>query len=211
MPDPRLSRLSAAFRDTPLSLGGRELRRPTAGTIALLMELQNPLFTAGEEGGELDDTAAMRGVIEFAWVHVAEIDELEALPLDPAELRAHVARKVRGFGMGIDFEDLQAFSASFASLRERLESAATEPAEAAPATPGKPGESPPTGLPGWSTLSEVLETPPESGTSSGTSPSSAPSSISTPPTSTTAAPSAGPAPPPATPEEEMDPMPVSSS
>lgn len=210
MSDPRLSRLAAAFRETRLTLGGRELRRPTAGSINLLMEIGNPLFAAedtGEGGGGLSDAQALRGVMEFAWIHSVEIAELEGLPLDPQEMRDHVARRVRAFGMAIDFEDLQAFASDFAALRERLEAAATEAAETGSA-PGKPAATPPTGLPAWSSPSAEQATPPASDTSFGNSPSSGLSNTSTPPTSTTAAPAAGPS---TSMEEDLDPMPAPPS
>lgn len=200
MSDPRLSHLAAAFRESPLKLGARELRRPTAGSIALLMELNNPLFTGGPDEGaadELSDTDRMRGVLEFVWVHLADLDEIDSLPLDPAALREHVARRVRRLGMEIGFEDLQQFGADFARLRERLDGAVTEAVETG--GPGKPPQATaPTGLPAWSTPSAAPETPPASDTSSGSCPSSAPSNTSTPPTSMPAPSSAGPSPAPET-------------
>lgn len=215
MPDHRTTLLAAAFRDSPLSLGGRQLRRPTAGSIDLLVQIGNPLFAGVDDDADPDteiqlkDSDAMRGVFEFAWLHSIPIEEIEALPLDPDQLTDHVRRKARAFGMGIEFDDLAEFSQQFAAVRARLESAVTQSAETGPGAPGKPGESAPTGLPAWSTPSVVPETPPASAGSSGSSPSSEPSNTTTPPASTTAPPAAGDSTP-AIPAE-IDPMPVSSS
>lgn len=210
--DSRLAQLAAAFRSTPLSIAGRELRRPTPGSIDLLLQLENPLFTAPEGdpsgGDELDisDADALRGVLEFIWIHRATVEDLENLPLDPAEMRKVVARKVRGMSLELEFEDLQEFSSRFALIRERLESTLTEPVE--DPAPGKPpGETLPTGLPPWSMPSAVPETPSASDGSSGTSPSSEPSNTSTPPRSTTATASDTCS----SPGELVDPMPLTPS
>lgn len=209
MSDPRLSTLSAAFRNTKMSIGGKEVRRPSPITVDLMVESGNPLFS-GEEGEILTDQDAMRGVMEFAWLHTAPLEEVANLPLDPAELTAAIRHRGRMFGLTVDFEDLAAFSTQFSALRERLEAAATETTGGPPPTPGKPEETPPTGLPAWSMPSAEQATPSANTGSSGSSPSSAPSNTSTPPMSTMAAPAAGNFEPLTSPAE-IDPMPMPPS
>lgn len=196
----RLSALAAAFRGLELRCGDFRLRRPTAGSISLLMDLGNPLFVE-DETEDSTGTAAMKGIFEFIWVHAADEDEV----LRGCEDHAHVRRESWKLGMAVDFSDLKEFAESFGDLKSRIEAAMVE----AGGEGESAGKSPaPTGLPAWSTPSAEPETPPESAGSSGASPSSVPSNTSTPPSSPKEESPDGPTP---TPEETSAVIPLSSS
>jgi hypothetical protein len=174
----RMSLLSDAFRASPLTFLGEPLRPVTAGTILLLMETGNPLFSDGDKA--LNESDSLLALFEFIHIHTAPEEEVVADCDTPGALK----KKARRLSMRAPLEELQAFSERFGALRTRLEAAT---AEVMPdANEGKPGAAttpPPTGSLTSSTPSEGRVIPFESATSSGSSPSSAPSNTSTPPTS----------------------------
>lgn len=173
----RMKLLADSFRAVPLTCGTMTLRPLTAGTVMLLMDTGNPLFSDQEAPTE---SALMQGIFEFIYIHTAPEDEVIADTDDPARLRS----KARALALRIGFDDLAAFTAQFEQLRARLNAASVEVLPDKEA--GKPGgattETPPTGSPSSSTLSAVPEIPPARDISSGGSPSPSPSNTSTPPT-----------------------------
>jgi len=174
----RLSLLSTAFRDVPLTVGPHTLRPITAGTVMLLMDVGNILFVESAE--EPTESQAMQALFEFMWIHIGPEAEVIRQCDDPAALRA----AARAFAMGISFEQLDSFSQQFTAIRAGLNAALVEIVpEKGDATKKPPAAMPPpTGSPPSSTPSADLETPPASTGSSGASPSPAPSNTSTPPT-----------------------------
>lgn len=175
----RLKLLSAAFRATPLRCGDLQLRPLTAGTMLLLMDLENPLFLGDAEDVDepeaLSDRESLDALFEFIWIHTAPEDEV--IRLIERELRSTIREHVRKMAMAIDFEALSEFQAGFMALMQRVTAAM---AEAIPeGEPGKPVTSP-TGSPPTSGPSAEQETPSGNIISFGGSPSSAASSSSTP-------------------------------
>jgi hypothetical protein len=174
----RLSLLSSAFRDVPLTVGSHTLRPITAGTVMLLMDVGNILFTESDE--EPTESQAMQALFEFMWIHIGPEPEVIRQCDDPAALRA----AARAFAMGISFEDLDSFSQQFATIRSGLNAALVEVVpEKGETTTKKPSEArpTPTGSPPSSTPLEAPQTHAESTGSSGASPSDAPSNTSTQP------------------------------
>jgi len=176
----RISLLSEAFRHTPLTFLGEPLRPVTAGTILLLMETGNPLFT--ESAAPLTESDSLLALFEFIHIHTAPEDEVCADCDTPGALKL----KARKLSMRAPLEELQAFSERFASLRTRLEAATAEiipdkneGKQDAATTP------PPTGSPTSSTPSVVRVIATGKGSFSGNFPSSEPSNTCTPPTSPT--------------------------
>lgn len=175
----RLSLLSSAFRDIPLTIGSHTLRPITGGTVMLLMDTGNALFS--ETDGEPTEAESMQALFEFIWIHCGPRAEVIRQCNDPEVLRA----AARDFALDISFEDLESFTDQFSAVRARLNAALVdvvqEPGEKKPleAMPS------PTGSPPSSTPSAVPEIPPVSTPSSGNSHSSVPSNTSTPPMPTT--------------------------
>lgn len=174
-----MSLLSEAFRETPLTFLGQPLRPVTSGTILLLMESGNPLFT--ESSAALTESDSLLALFEFIHIHLAPEDEV----CEDCEVPGQLKRKARKLSMRAPLEELQVFSERFASLRTRLEAAT---AEIIPdKSEGKPPAATPipTGSPTSSTPSAVPETPSASDGSSGDFLLIVPSNTSTPPTSPT--------------------------
>jgi hypothetical protein len=176
----RMSLLSEAFRASPLTFLGQPLRPVTAGTILLLMETGNPLFS--ESATAPTESDSLLALFEFIHIHTAPEDQICDDCTKPGELR----KKARMLAMHAPLEELQAFSEKFATLRTRLEAATAEvipeKSEGKPAAATTP---PPTGSPTSSTPSAEPETPPASDGSYGDYHLIVHSSISTPPTSPT--------------------------
>ena len=173
----RMKSLAEAFRTVPLTCGALTLRPLTAGSVLLLMETGNPLFS---EAAPDTEAAVMQGIFEFIHIHTAPEDDV----IDDCAAPAVLRRKAKGLALQVSFEDLSAFTAQFQRLRERLAAASVEvlPDKEAGKPAGATMATPPTGLPSSSTLSVVPESHPASITSSGGSPSSEPSNTCTPPT-----------------------------
>jgi len=169
----RLSVLSAAFREVPLTCGSLRLRPLTAGSLNILMETGNPLFT----GGDPSEAAQFQALFEFIWIHTAPEEEVIDATSNPDLLHTQ-ARKL---SLSISFDDLTGFAAGFAQLNQRMNAALVEivPERGM----GKPsGETPPTGSPHSSTPSAAAEIPGASTGFYGVSRFPEPSNTSTPPT-----------------------------
>ena len=184
----RTSHLSAAFRACPLTLNGQQLRPLTAGTLDLLQTCGNALFADRPAGAEEPDEAAvMLGIFEFAWIHLADMDDVVYAWDDPEAIR----REARKLSLSTPLEAVEEFALGFSEMRTRLQAAMVE------IVPDKTGKKParaklrPTGSPSSSTPSAARATPSASDTSSGISPSSAPSNTCTPPSTTTTPAAAG--------------------
>lgn len=173
----RLHHLTSAFRDKPLRVGQYTLRPLTAGTVMLLMDSGNALFSDQEQ--EPTEAQAMQALFEFIWIHVGPEDEVIRQCDDPASLRA----AARAFALGISFEDLEDFNRQFAGARADVNAAMVEVIPEKGEATKKPDSErlPPTGSPPLSTTSEAVETLPESTGSSGGCPSPGLSNTSTPP------------------------------
>jgi len=172
----RLTTLSAAFRDAPLCCGALTLRPITSGSVLLLMETGNALFTESSSPTESD---MFQGLFEFIYIHTAPRPEVLAACDDRATLRT----RARDLAMDISFDDLAAFQAQFEGLRERLNASLVDivPEKGTPEGKPAPAMPAPIGSPPSSTPLEVVETPSASIGSSGSSPSTAPSNTSMPP------------------------------
>jgi hypothetical protein len=175
-----MSLLSEAFRASPLTFLGQPLRPVTAGTILLLMETGNPLFS--ESATDPTESDSLLALFEFIHIHTAPEDQICDDCTKPGELR----KKARMLAMHAPLEELQAFSEKFATLRTRLEAATAEvipeKSEGKPAAATTP---PPTGSPTSSTPSAEPVIATGKGSFSGNFHSSEPSNTSTPPTSPT--------------------------
>lgn len=176
----RLKLLASAFRDTPLQCGDLTLRPLTAGTMLLLMDLENPLFLGDaediDEPDELSEKESLDALFQFIWIHTA--DEDEVIRLIERELRSTIREHVRKMALRIDFDALSEFQVGFMALMQRVTASM---AEAMPeGEPGKPVTSP-TGSPLTSGPSAEPGTPGANVISFGVSHSSAASSSSTPP------------------------------
>lgn len=182
MPSSRFSVLSRAFQDHPIIVNGKALRPLTAGTLMLLMETGNPLFSEPAAGAsEPTEAETFQSLFEFIWIHYGPEDDVIRQCEDPALLRA-AARK---FSLGFGFDELQTFSAQFEAIRTRINSAMVDIIPEAGAKKHQPEKPGPIGSPPLSTASEVPEIQTVNSTSSGVSLSIAPSNTSTQPTPTT--------------------------
>lgn len=175
----RLSLLSTAFRDVPLTCGPLTLRPITAGSVLLLMETKNALFTEGPGGDS--EAAAFQGLFEFIYIHSAPEEEVVMDCDHPETLRA----KARKLGIGISFEDLASFQAQFENIRRTMNASLVDIVPEKGDTMGKPAAAmpPPTGSPHSSTPSAQPEIQIGSTGFSGASHSPEPSNTSTPRTS----------------------------
>jgi hypothetical protein len=204
MKDNRLSRLSSAFRDVPLTVGSHTLRPITAGTVMLLMDTGNMLFSETET--EPTEAQAMQALFEFMWIHVGPEDEVIRQCEDPAVLRS----AARAFALGVSFEDLDSFSTQFSNVRNNINAALVDVIPEKGEATKKPDSAmpTPTGSPPLCTVSEAVETQSVNTGSSGNSPSSGPSNTSTLPTPQTDPKPAGRSPiweaPPSPPDQEED-------
>jgi len=183
----RISLLSSAFKESPLTCGAFTLRPLTAGSIMILMETGNPLFT--DSATKASETDAMQGLLEFLYIHTAPQEEVVQKSDNPAELRL----AARSFALNISFEDLGSFTDQFSKIRGKLQAAMVDPVLEKGAAAKKQRKAKPsrTGSPASSSPSAVPEIPSGSDTSSGSSPSPAPSNTITPPFATTAGPPSG--------------------
>lgn len=181
MSQTRSALLSRAFTEGSLTIGNLTLRAPTAGSINLLQEIRNPLFSE-----EADETASntndLNPLFEFIWVHAAPIDEV----LAAAEIEGQIRREARKLAFETPLDDVAEFTAAFQQLQTRLQAAMTE-AIPEDGDEGKPVTSP-TGSPSLSSTSAGQGTASESDTSSGNSRLIEPFSTSTPPKGITAPP-----------------------
>lgn len=208
----RISHLSAAFRDLNLTCGALTLRPITTGTILLLMETENLLFSERETSeenpeevsGQKMDSLTMQAIFEFIWIHTAPEEEVIRTCEDPAALR----RAARLMALKVDISDLENFTDGFTKVRDRIQSAMVDPISEKGEATKKPSEEKltPTGSPPSSSPSAEPEIPSESTSSSGDSPSIVPFNTTTPPSCTTETPRVGKSqiwetPPPAPPEE----------
>jgi hypothetical protein len=194
MSENRSQLLSRAFRDTALSIGGRILRAPTAGSIDLLQQSENPLFS---DSPGAEDSGDLIPLFEFIWIHSAPLDEV----LAAAEIEGQIRREARKLAFETPLEDVTEFAAGFQGLQTRLQAAMTE---AIPeGDQGKPPTSR-TGSPSLSGISEGQGTGSGKNTSSGTSRSKGRSNISTQPSDITGPPADGVA----TSDPETSPMPM---
>lgn len=177
----RLSALSAAFREVPLTCGPHKLRPMTAGSIDILKETGNEFFSdsapSQNAGNSENSPESFQWLYEFIWIHTAPEDEVIAASENPSVLKA----KAKKLSLSIGFDDLSEFSEKFRQLNHRLNAALVEivPEKGM----GKPGgEMPPTGLPPSSTPSVLAEIPTASTGCSGDCRFPEPSNTSTPPT-----------------------------
>lgn len=172
----RLALLSAAFRAVPLTCGPLTLRPITAGSVLLLMDTDNPLFSETPASTGPSDQSDMDGLFQFIYLHTAPVEEV----LETCEDLDILRRKGRQLGITISFEDIGEFSEKFQQIQQRMNAAIVEviPEKG---TLGKPPRQDLllTGSPPSSTTSAEPETPPASITSSGHSPSTEPSNTST--------------------------------
>ena len=191
----RLSLLSTAFLDRNLTCGSHELRPLTAGSMLLLLETGNALFT---REGDLGEPEALAAFFEYIYLHTAP----------PGILLAASAEEIRGgaraLALQISIADIMAFMGQFKELRERIDAASVELMTDKDTPPGKQEPSPIGSLP-TSTPSAPPDLPSAKPTASGACPSSAASSTSTPSTAPTTPAAAGlcpaPAEDPANPQE----------
>ena len=184
----RSSLLASAFVSSVITCGRLVLRPLTAGSMMLLMEARNVLFTSDESAaGPPTASEQMAAFFEFIWLHTAPMEDV--LAATPATVRA----QSRALALTISMADLAAFTDQFSGLQNRIAAASVTVDSGKDTPPGKQ-EPAPAGSPRCSTPSAPLETPPASSTSSGASPSSEPSSTSTPPISPQVPPAAGPCP-----------------
>lgn len=177
--------LELAFSDIPSQIGSITLRPLSAGSFTLLGRLGNPMMVGSQaplEAAQGDSQTAMfAAVIQYVWVHSADIEQVITVetPEDiPAAALKHLGFQL-SIGQALAF--LERYQAS--ALRMTASLAETEPED--DETPGKPQESPLAGSPASSTPAEPAETPFASATSSGSCPSREHSPTSTPPTSPT--------------------------
>lgn len=175
MQSSRLSHLSSAFRNVPLTVGEHTLRPITAGTVMLLMDSGNLLFT--ESATEPTEAQAMQAIFEFIWIHVGPEAEVIRQCDDPASLRA----AAREFAMGISFADLDFFTSQFGKVRAGINAALVDTIPEKGDATKKPDSAMPlrTGSPHLSIVSEAVETQSGNTGSSGDSPSPGPSNTST--------------------------------
>jgi hypothetical protein len=183
MSETRSQLLSRSFRETSLKIGDRILRAPTAGSIDLLQQSGNPLFS--EQQSETDENPGdLLPLFEFIWIHSAPLDEV----LAAADIEGEIKRQARKLAFVTPLEDVTEFAAGFQTLQTRLQAAMTE-AVPEEGDEGKPVTSP-TGSPSSSLPLAGQGTQTASATSSGNSRLSDPSSTSTPPSATTETPAA---------------------
>lgn len=179
----RLSHLAAAFRDLPISVGGRVLRPITAGSLAILQESGNSLFT-GESAEAASTADSLVGMFEFIWIHTAPVDQVVAAADDRRQLRREAVK----LGLAIDLTELSALGEQLKQLQTRISAAMTEGDDE---DSGKP-MSPPTGSPPTSSTSAGTTTPLASTGFFGGSLLPGDSNTSTPPEDTTEAGADGP-------------------
>lgn len=174
----RLAQLSAAFRAVPLTCGPLTLRPITAGSVLLLMDTDNPLFSESQASSGPSDQSDMDGLFQFIYLHTAPVEEI----LETCEDIEILRRKGRQLGITISFEDLGEFSEKFQQIQQRMNAAIVEVIPEKDKLGKSKQDQPPTGSPPSSTTSAEPETQPASITSSGLYPSTEPSNTSTQPT-----------------------------
>jgi len=178
----RISHLSSAFKNLTLFCGEHRLRPITAGTIMLLMETKNALFSDDEREEPMKESEALQAMFEFIWIHIGPEEEVIKQCDNPAELRA----SARKFAMGIDFDAIEQFTQQFTGLRSSLQAAMVDPLEeGGPSKKPEPEKPLPISSPPSSSSSAEPEIRSESTTSYGGSLSAEPSNITTLPSPTT--------------------------
>jgi len=179
----RLKLLSSAFREHPLTCGDLTLRPVTAGSMAILLQVGNGLFTAEEleEGAAPEASkpyADLDALFEFIWVHTAPIEEVLEM-VENGDLN-DLHKAARRVGLTLSFDDLSSFQEQFVKVALGIQAAKVEAIPEGDGRPGKPPVSP-IGSPPSSGPSTPPETPNGSATSSGFFPSVVHSNTSTPP------------------------------
>ena len=178
--------LELAFADIPSQIGSLRLRPLSAGSFALLGRLGNPMMVGKQAPAQAaagdEQTTMFAAVIEYVWVHSAELDEVVTV-----ETRADIpAATIKRLGFEISIGQALAFLERYQASAERMTASLAEvETEDDESSPGKPPESPPAGSPASSTPAVHVETQLASEISFGSCLSSAHSHISTPPTSPT--------------------------
>lgn len=183
MSQSRSSLLAAAFRETTLEIGGLTFRPPTAGSIDLLQQIKNPLFS--EAGEDCEPGGELLPLFEFIWIHTAPLDDVLAAAEKSGAIRIHARR----LAFLTPLENIQRFADSFQGFQSRLSAAMSE-AIPEDGDEGKPVTSP-TGSPCSSSPLAGQGTRTASDSSSGISLSPGLSSISTPPADTMEPPADG--------------------
>lgn len=174
--------LELAFSDIPSQIGSLALRPLSAGSFTLLGRLGNPMMVGKQAPVEAvqedSQTAMFAAVIQYVWVHSADIEEVIAVET-PSDIPA-AALKHLGFQLSIG--QALAFLERYQASALRMTASLAETEQEEDETPGKPPELAPVGSPASSTPAEPAETPCASATSSGSCQLSEPSPTSTPPT-----------------------------
>ncbi len=129
-------------------------------------------------GGKADQNSMFDGVIQYVWIHSADLDAVAAIET----VEDLPAVEIRKLGLQIDFGEVVKFIHKYGESATRMQAALTE-VEEEDAVRGKQPEQAPAGLHHLFLPSGALETPSGSDTFSGSCPSSAPSPISMLPTS----------------------------
>lgn len=178
--------LEQAFSDLPSKIGSVTLRPLSAGSFTLLGRLGNPMIVgksapAAAAAEENSQVAMFDAVIQYAWIHGAELEAVMAVN----KLEDIAAAELRKMSFGIGVGEAFAFLMSYQACALRMSASLTEVEQEESEDTGKPLESPPAGSPPSFTPAEPAEIPFGSDTSSGSCPSSEPLPTSTPPTSPT--------------------------
>jgi len=171
--------LETVFCDIPATIGTLQLRALSAGSFTLLGRLGNPMIIAPAAGREITQTETFAAVIQYVWVHSADLAIVAAVRTEDDLPAAEIA----ALGFGITIGQAFGFLNTFTGCASRMSASLAEVEEEE--TVGKPSApaSPPVGSPASSSASAPPVTPCASATSSGSCPSSAPLAICTPPTS----------------------------
>jgi hypothetical protein len=171
--------LAKAFTARPILFQGKPLRPVTAGSLMLLMESGNPLFSDAATEEEMTEKDMLQGFYEFIHVHSAPEEEV----VEDMENPAILGKKGKLVSLRLTAEELVEIMKDFADLRTRLEAATAEVIPEKSEGKQEAATTPPlTGSPTSSTPSAALAILPASDGLSGDSPSSEPSNIFTLPT-----------------------------
>ncbi|MEO5712161.1 MAG: hypothetical protein ABIT37_01625 [Luteolibacter sp.] len=176
--------LATCFSDIPSEIKGIQLRQLSAGSFTLLSRIGNPMIV-GAAAGAGDQASMFEAVIEYLWIHSADLDKVSAI----ATKEQIPAEEIAKLGFSLTFGDILGFLEGYKTSSLRMQAALAEVEDEDDAE-GK-SETLPTGSPALFLPSGVLETPSGSDTSSGSCPSNEPLPISTLPTSPTAQPAVG--------------------
>lgn len=171
----RTSLLTKAWASLAPKCGEHTLAPISAGTLQLLLESNNALFT----GGDTTETAAQSALLEFVWIHTAPENDLIAAFDDHSLIRTGARR----LALTVSITDLQDFGQQFEKLNAILDAGNFELIPDKNQKPGKPETPEPSliGSPPTSEPSEATSPSPESMKSCGSSPLPEDCNISTPP------------------------------